>query len=142
MPDTKKIVQQETTQHLALVTALSSEISSAISAVERNDMAELESRVAAQEAICQKLTQLDPELLKRAFDTYSSASEVPVKVALLDRVREAHRTLARLNRVYAGVVSRSQRSIELITNLYRNHGQRYSKGENARPAQRTWSCEA
>jgi len=142
MPDTEKIAQQETTLHLALVTALSSEISSAISAIERNDMTELESRVAAQEVLCQKLAQQDPERLKRAFNSYKSAVQPPAKATLLEKVREAHLALSRLNRVYAGVVGRSQRSIELIANFYRNYGQRYSKDENVPPAKHTWSCEA
>lgn len=141
MPDTTKIETLAAAQHLALVTSLSSEISSAISAIERNDMSEFESRVAAQEAICHKLAQQDPERLKRAFDSYQSAALTPATASLLDKVREAHLALARLNRVYAGVVGRSQRSIELITNFYRNYGQRYSKDENARPAKHTWSCE-
>ncbi|HTR27100.1 MAG TPA: hypothetical protein VMI10_24220 [Terriglobales bacterium] len=142
MPDTGKIDHQETTQHLALVTALSSEISSAISAIERNDMAELKSRVAAQEAICQRLAQQDPDRLKRAFDSYKSVAQTPAKATLFEKVREAHLALARLNRVYAGVVGRSQRSLELITNFYRNYGQRYSKEEGAPPTKHTWSCEA
>ncbi|HVM91861.1 MAG TPA: hypothetical protein VMT67_03560 [Terriglobales bacterium] len=141
MPDTEKITQEEATQHLALVTALSSEVSLAISAIERNDMTELESRIAAQETICQKLAQQDPERLKRAFNSYKSAAETPSRTTLFDKVREAHLALARLNRVYAGIVGRSQRSIELIANFYRNYGQRYSKDESAPPAKHTWSCE-
>jgi len=141
MSDTKKI-EQETTRHRAVVAALSSEISSAISAIERNDLSDLQSRVAAQEALCQKLAQQDPERLKRAFDSYKSAAQTPVKATLLAKVREAHIALSRLNRVYAGVVGRSQRSIELITNFYQSYGQRYSKDESAPPAKHTWSCEA
>jgi len=134
--------QKEATEHLALVRALSGEISSAISAIERNDMVELGSRIAAQEVICHKLNQQDPQRLKQAFESYRAAVQTPAKSTLFDNIREAHLALTRLNRVYAGVVSRSQRSIELITDLYRNHGQRYSKDDNARPAKHTWSCEA
>ncbi len=142
MSESENAGHNEATEHLALVRALSGEISSAISAIERNDMTELGSRIAAQEVICHKLNQQDPQRLKHAFESYRSVAQTPAKSTLFDNIREAHQTLTRLNRIYAGVVSRSQRSIELITNLYRNHGQRYSKDDNARPAKHTWSCEA
>jgi uncharacterized protein YcbK (DUF882 family) len=142
MPEFEAAGHKEVTEHLALVRALSGEISSAISAIERNDMAELGSRIAAQEVICHKLNQQDPQRLKQAFESYRSAAETSADPTLFDNIREAHLALTRLNRIYAGVVSGSQRSIELITNLYRNHGQRYNKDDNARPAKHTWSCEA
>lgn len=131
-----------TSQHLALVQALSGEISSAISAIERNDMSDLSARIAAQEAICQELNRQDPQRLQQAFESYSSTAQIPTKHSIIDKIREAHLTLARLNRIYAGIISRSQRSIELILSLYQNHGQRYHKDDNARPAKHTWSCEA
>lgn len=142
MPEIETVDHDETKQHLALVRALSGEVSNAISAIERNDMTELTSRLAAQEVICHKLNQQDPQRLKQALESYRSAAQSREKSSLIHKVREAHLALARLNRAYAGVISRSQRSIELITNLYRNHGQGYSKDESARPSKHTWSCEA
>ena len=142
MSEIQTVDQDETQQHLALVRALSGEVSSAISAIERNDMGELTSRIAAQEVICQKLNQQDPQRLKQAFESYRSAALSREKSSLVERVRQAHLALARLNRTYAGVLSRSQRSIELITNLYRTHGQGYNNNEKARPSKHTWSCEA
>ncbi|MFY9675142.1 MAG: hypothetical protein WB817_04660 [Terriglobales bacterium] len=142
MPNSETADQAEASQHLALVRSLSAEISSAISAIERNDMSELSSRIAAQEVICHKLSEQDPQRLKRAIESYRAAAQPPANSSIFEKIREAHRALAQLNRVYAGVVSRSQRSIELITNLYRNHGQRYDKDDKTRPAQHNWSCEA
>jgi len=141
MPKFKTPDHDETEQHLVLVRALSAEISSAISAIERNDMTELDARVAAQEAICQKLNPQDPQHLKQALESYRRAAQIPAKLSLLEKVREAHLALARVNKIYAGVISRSHRSIELITHLYRNHGRRYAKDENVPPANHTWSCE-
>ncbi len=142
MPEIETVDHDETRQHLALVRALSGEVSNAISAIERNDMGELASHIAAQEIICHKLNQQDPQHLKHAFEAYRSTAQSREKSSLIQKVREAHLALARLNRTYAGVISRSQRSIELITNLYRNHGQGYNKDENVRPSKHTWSCEA
>jgi hypothetical protein len=102
----------------------------------------LTSRIAAQEVICHKLNQQDPQRLKHAFESYRSTAQSREKSSLIQRVRQAHLTLARLSRTYGGVLSRSQRSIELITNLYRNHGHGYSKDEKARHPKHTWSCEA
>ena len=142
MSEIETVDHDETQQHLALVRALSGEISNAISAIERNDMGELTSRIAAQEVICHELNQQDPRRLKLAFESYRSTAQNRDKSPLIQKVREAHLTLARLNRTYARVISGSQRSIELITSLYRNHGQGYSKNEKARPSKHTWSCEA
>jgi hypothetical protein len=142
MPQAETPAHDASDEHLALVEALSCEISSAISAIERNDMSELGARIAAQEVICNRLNEQDPQRLQTALEPYRFAAETPVKSSVIDKIREAHRTLSRLNRTYAGVVSRSHRSIELILSLYQNHGQRYHKDDNARHGKHTLSCEA
>ena len=140
MPQLDTPLHDAANQHLVLLQALSGEISSAISAIERNDKSELDSRIAAQEAICNELNRQDPQRLQQALESYRSTAQISAKSAL-DKIREAQRRLARLNRIYAGVISRSQRSVELILSLYQNHGQRYHKDDNARPAKHSWSCE-
>ena len=138
----KGTTEKEAMEHLALVRTLSHEISSAISAIERNDSADLTTRVAAQEAICLKLNQKSAQALQLACASYRATSESPAESSLWQKIRDAHVALDRLNRVYTGLIKRSQRSIELITGLYRNPGQRYTKDESAKPGQHTWSCEA
>jgi len=134
--------QQEGIEHLALVRALSREVSSAISAIERNDLTLLTNSVAAQEAICQKLNRQGTEWLRLACASYRASVDGPVETPMMQTIREAHLGLAHLNRIYAGLVRRSQRSIELITALYRNYGQGYAKTPNNRTSNHTWSCEA
>jgi len=141
MPDFETADHGQTKQHLDLVQALSGEISSAIASIERNDMVELGSHITAQEIICQKLKQQDPHRLQQAFESYRSAAQVAVKSSPLQKLRDEYLALAHLNRIYAKVIGRSQKSIELIANLYRNHGQRYNKDEKTRPGKHTWSCE-
>lgn len=138
----KETRNNEAREHLALVESLSHEILSAISAIERNDSADLATRIAAQEAICLKLNQKNAHDLQMACASYRATSESPAESSLWERIHEAHIGLDRLNRIYAGLIKRSRRSIELITGLCRNPGQRYTKDESARPGKHTWSCEA
>jgi hypothetical protein len=141
MPDLQTADHDQTKQQLALVQALSGEISSAISALERNDMVELGSHVAAQEVICQKMKQQDPQRLRKAAEAYGSTAQIAGKSSSLQKLRDEYLALAHLNRIYARMISRSQKSIELLSNLYQNYGQRYNKDEKTRPGKHTWSCE-
>jgi len=148
MSEPKTAGQQQATkkdavEHLALVRSLSHEISSAISAIERNDRADLSERVAAQEAICLKLNQKSPTDLQLACASYRATSEQSEgEPSLWQKIREAHIALDRVNRVYAALIKRSQKSIEMIVGLYRNPGPPYAKDEGAPSPKHTWSCEA
>ncbi|MFZ3264122.1 MAG: hypothetical protein WA172_08980 [Terriglobales bacterium] len=141
MAETETPDHREATEHLALVRALSHEISSAISAIERNDMGDFASRVAAQEAISHQLNRKGEESLKLACESYKAAAESPAGSPLSQKIREAHVALARLNRVYAALIRRSQKSIGLIISLYKSQGQSYTKDAKAQSSQHTWSCE-
>jgi hypothetical protein len=142
MSEPETAEQKEEMEHLALVRALSREISSAISAIERSDLADLTTRIAAQEAICLKLNQNGGQDLRLACASYRTNLASPTQTSLWQRIREQYVVLDRLNRTYAGLIRRSQKSIELITGLYRDPGQRYSKDPSPRPGKHTWSCEA
>ncbi|MFZ0479803.1 MAG: hypothetical protein WAL71_11685 [Terriglobales bacterium] len=141
MVETKTAEPQEAMEHLALVQALSHEISSAISAIERNDLADFASRLAAQEAICHDLNRKSPQF-QVACASYRASSKLPAETSVWEKIRQAHFALGKLNRVYAGVISRSQKSIGLILNLYKTHGQRYSEDAKSRSGKHTLSCEA
>jgi len=118
-------------KHLVQVRTLCQQISSSISAIERSDLEQLRSSVAAQEMLCQEINSAEWESLAE-----HSAKSPAEKSDLM----EAIRALADLNRMYAAVLKRSQRSCALMASLYRNFGQVYSK--RPAPAERhTWSCE-
>ena len=142
MSKTVKADHQDGIEHLALVRALSHEISEAISAIEHNDLADLNKRVAAQEYLSEKLKQKHLPSLLLVCESYRTASEIPADTSLRQKIREAHLALAQLSRVYAALIQRSQRSVGLILDLYRNHGQRYTRDASALPAKHTLSCEA
>lgn len=131
--------RENRTEHLALVRSLSREVATAISAIEHNDLALLKSSVAAQEAICQKLSQDRAEWLRTACASYRASSGEREGSSRWQEVREAHAGLARLNRIYEALILRSHKSIQLITALYR--GQDYGKEGKARAGNHTWSCE-
>jgi hypothetical protein len=127
------IRKQDLVEHLALVHALSRAIGSAISAIEKNNLPELETQLAIQETICNRLSGN-----KLAM---SSVSKVEVVHGELQQVRQAHLALAQLNRVYAALLKRSRRHLGQITALYGNHGEGYNRGPSTLPQRHTWSCE-
>lgn len=141
MPGTDIAEQGNRSEHLALVRSLSREVATAISAIEHNDLALLKSSVAAQESICQKLSQDRAEWLRTACASYRASSGNREGVARWQEVRDAHAGLARLNRIYEGLIRRSHKSIQLITALYRGREQDYSKEAKLRAGNHTWSCE-
>jgi len=125
MANPDAIHQKSALDHLDLVRALSQEISAAISAIERNQLKQLEAAIRNQEAICHAL------LASQSSPSRLAGTRQP-------GVEEAHSHLAQLNRVYAGVVKRAKRCADLLLALY---GQGY--GSDVSLADRhSWSCEA
>jgi len=120
----------EPREHLARLRVLSQQLTTAISAIERNDLAQLQSSVAAQESLCCELTGVQWPLLPGAMES-----------ALLDEIRATQMELAQLNRVYAAVLKRAQRSAALMTALYRSFGQGYAKDAPPPAEKQTLSCE-
>jgi hypothetical protein len=122
--------QSEPREHLARLRALSQQLATAISAIERNDLPQLQSSVAAQESLCCELTGAQISLSPSAIES-----------VLLEEVRATQMELAQLNRVYAAVLKRAQRSAALMTALYRSFGQGYAKDSPPSAEQQTLSCE-
>jgi len=119
------IHQKSKPDYLDLIRALSKEIAAAVSAIERNQLKQLEAAIENQEIICQKL------LARKASPSQLAGTG---NAAL----EEARSQLAQVNRVYAGVVKRAKRCADLLLALY---GQGY--GSDVRLADRhSWSCEA
>jgi len=125
----KAVSKNEPREHLARLRALSRQLNAAISAIAHNDLAQLQNSIAAQEALCRELTGAP-------FPVSALAAEP----ALLDEIRVTRKELAQLNRIYAAVVKKAQRSAALMTALYRSFGQGYAK--DAPPAEQPMlSCE-
>jgi hypothetical protein len=130
MSTQKSADQRAPREHLARLRALSQQLGSAISAIERNDLAQLQSSVAAQESLCCELTGARWPLSPTATES-----------VLLNEIRATQMELAQLNRVYAGVLKRAQRSAALMTALYRSFGQGYAKDAPPPAEKQTLSCE-
>jgi hypothetical protein len=130
--------RQEQLEHLAQVHALSQAVGSAISAIERNDLPQLEIHLAAQETICNRLSGMKPAWSAIAGGKAISGESPDAQ--LWQEIRQAHVGLAQLNRVYGGLLKRARRSAGLITAIYRGHGEGYDRGRSSAP-QHTWSCE-
>jgi len=127
-------------ERLAQVEVLSREITSAISAIEKNDFRQLEIHVAAQEAICSSLLTAQ-KLLPPAPAASDTGSEFDATSQVLEEIRQAHVALAQLNRVYAAVLKRAGKTVELVAGIYRAHGQGYDRNPSSIAKRHTWSCE-
>jgi len=121
---------QTAADYLTRVRALTTELGSAIGAIEKNDLARLQNSVAAQETLCGALSQASPA---NAIGQLSAS--------LRHEIRSAHAALAQQNRVYAALLRRSHHSAGLLMALYSNYGQGYGKDAGARPGNHTLSCE-
>lgn len=119
-------------QHLSRISALTTEIGAAIAAIESNDLPQLQAAIANQERVCSQLanTKWETAVNKDAANGLHS-----------EQIRAAYAGLGQLNRVYAGLLKRSKRSVDLMLALYGNLA-----AENpelaASESLQTLSCEA
>jgi hypothetical protein len=130
--------RQEQLEHLAQVHALSQAIASAISAIEKNDLRQFETHLAAQETICNRFSTTKWTPSSTVVEAVSGENS---DAQLLQEFRQAHIALAQLNRVYAALLKRVRRSVELIAALYRSHGEGYDRAPSPVSQRHTWSCE-
>ncbi|MGH9500017.1 MAG: hypothetical protein ACRD3L_12830 [Terriglobales bacterium] len=135
MPKSSPTREAESLQHLARVRALSTEVATAISAIEKNDVRRLQTAVANQERISHQLaaTKWTPALSREKAGQSSESGA---------QIQNAYVALAQLNRVYAAVLKRSKRSVELLAALYGNLGDGYGEAPPQAENFQTLSCEA
>jgi hypothetical protein len=139
MPKCEAIRKQDLVEHLAQVHALARAIGSAISAIEKNNLPELETQLATQETICNRLS--GNKLVMSSISKVEAVRGETPDAHLLQQIRQAHLALAQLNRVYAALLKRSRRYLGLIAALYRGHGEGYEREPSTGPQRHTWSCE-
>jgi hypothetical protein len=126
-------------EHLAQVHALSQAVASAVAAIEKNDLPGLESHLADQETMCNRLlSRGEPS---SGTEKILAASGDTLDAPLLQEIRQAYVALAQLNLVYSALLKRAQRSLALISALYRGHGAGYDRGSSELPQRHSWSCE-
>ena len=113
---------------LDLVRALSSELSAAIAAIEKNDLERLQAAIANQERICHQMVA-------------KKCSPLATDAADTDLLRAAYAELAQLNRVYAGLIKRSKRCADLLLALYSSCGIGYGKNLSGSSVQQSLTCE-
>jgi len=128
MSEPQTTAHQPPLQHLQLVQALSREITAAIAAIEHNDLQGLRTSIAQQERICHDLTA-------KPWALPLGGSRKP------DALHEAYAGLAQLNRVYAGLIRRSKRCVDLLSVVYGASEAGYEKHTAASDRQ-SLTCEA
>jgi hypothetical protein len=126
-------------QHLMQVQGLAAEVAAAICAIEHNDLSKLQVAIAKQEGICNELATtkwVPPHAANKSPRGIQSARSTTA-----DQIQAAYVALAQINRVYAGVVKRSRRAVDLLSALYGSHGDGYSPEPRRSEEVRTLSCE-
>ena len=139
MPKSDLTRENVDAQHLTRVRLLTGEVAAAISAIEHNNLRQLQIAVANQERICNELatTKWTPSPLARKYLRRNTA---PISETG-DQIQAAYVALAQINRVYAGVVKRSKRSVDLLSALYGNQGDGYGQEPLPSETLQTLSCE-
>jgi hypothetical protein len=126
-------------QHLMRVRAMTAEVAAAISAVEHNDLGKLQVAIVNQERICNELatTKWTPSFPAKK----PVRAAKPATLEIVDQIQTAYVALAQINRVYAGVVKRSKRAVDLLSALYGSQGDSYSPEPRSSESFQTLSCE-
>jgi len=131
--------KQEQLEHLSHVNALRQAVASAISAIEKNDLAQFETHLATQETICHRLSATKGTSSLTASGIAAASEDSDRSLPL--EIRQAYMALAQLNRVYAALLKRVRRSFGLMVALYRSHGEGYDRSPSPLAQGHTWSCE-
>jgi hypothetical protein len=141
MLKSEAISRQEQLGHLAQVRALTQAVASSISAIEKNDLQQFEIHLAAQESLCNRLS--GSKWIPPSTPAEMAVDGITSDAPLLHEIRQAYIALAKINRVYAGVLKHARKSLEVIIGLYQIHGEGYSPGPSptAQRHSHTWSCE-
>ena len=140
MPKANLTREQADHQHLTRVRRLTAEVSAAISAIEHSDLRQLQVAIANQERICHELATTKwtlPTLVKAPASALAAIHSETGK-----QIQAAYVALAQINRVYAGVVKRSKRSVDLLSALYRDQADGYGQEPVQSDKFQTLSCEA
>ncbi len=127
MTESDRTRKQVHDEHLARVRALSNEVQGAICALEKNDFSLLEKSLARQEMLFSEIVSLRAKSTESSLPDVSSAAEI----------RHAYMALALKNRVCAALLKRSERTVGLLSGLYRCYG----AGLDKKSMDHTWSCE-
>ena len=127
MAELDKTRQHSHDEHIARVHALCSEVQASILALEENNVALLEQSLTKQESLCIQIAALKAK----------SAEFKPINARSAAEIRHAYMALAQKNRTYAALLKRSNRTVNLLSGLYRCYG----AGIDKKSLDHTWSCE-
>ena len=123
--------EQEPSQYLARLRSLSEHIAAAMVALEHNDLPQFAASLRSQQALCDEISET----------SFAGLDTLAIRPELLSEIDDARTELARLNRIYSALLQRSQRTVTLITGLYRGYSMGYEKERPLVAESHTWSCE-
>lgn len=103
------------------------------------DLEGIRNHVSYQRSLCAEIHSLDEELrvVKGRLDADITLDSERARVKafpsqfrqVMDDLRETQNSVRRLNRVYAGLLKRSRRTINVLTNVMASHAGTYGPGD-------------
>ena len=103
-------------EHLDALHALAFEIDRAMQAIVRNDLAELEDSIAAQQSLCQQLSNSSQQIARCSRLQAGSAESLDPEIR--HQIDAATGELKKLNQRYSTLLKYSSRSAEMMTLLF------------------------
>jgi septal ring factor EnvC (AmiA/AmiB activator) len=104
-------------------------------AIVRNDLAELEDSIAAQEDLSQQLSALAGHLREEPSALKAAGT------SLQAQIEQAGAELHRLNLRYSILLDHSSRSVAIMASLFNSFRGQIQEGTGAGSKQQTWSCQ-
>jgi hypothetical protein len=127
-------------EYLNSLHSLTSELETAMQAIARNALPELEQSVAAQQTLSERLCGLADDLCL-PLGVEPSISNAPLDPDLARQLRTATDTLQTLNCKYAALLQHSSRSVALMASLFSSFQGHLQEASGPRLKHQTWSCQ-
>ena len=126
-------------EYLGTLRVLAAEVEAGMFALAHNELPKFREHVTQQENLCSKLQELMITLCAHRKHELNLTSTSDSNIE--KQIHAAHRKLAEVNRQYALLLERSNRSLSLLTALCRTYGDRFEQTTSRPTPYATWSCE-
>jgi hypothetical protein len=127
-------------EYLQLLRSLAGEMETAMQAIARNALPDIEESVAAQQSMSARLVELADEL-SAPLRSSPAASSIGIDEDLRRQILVSGDALQTLNRRYAALLQHSSRSVALMVSLFSSFKGQFKEASGPRMKHQTWSCQ-
>jgi hypothetical protein len=127
-------------EYLELLRSLAGEMETAMQAITRNALPEIEESVASQQTMSARLVELADEL-SAPLKSHSAASSLRIDEDLMRQIHDSGDALKNLNRRYAALLQHSSRSVAMMVSLFSSFKGQFKEASGPRMKHQTWSCQ-